>query len=191
MGIKVCKRTIQKYLPKTKKSSGQAWLTFLKNHAAEIWACDFTVVYDLFFRQIYIFVLIEMKTRRILHTAVTCSPTDNLTAQQLGEATLWSTKPKYLIHDRDKKYGKRFSAVAASSGINELRTPFQAPKANAVCERFMQSLKREGLDYMFILHRYRCIGLSKCILNTPTARDRIKGSSNAFQLIMTEVGIFR
>ena len=48
LGISVCKRTIQKYLPKVRESisSSQTWATFVKNYARDIWACDFTVVYD-------------------------------------------------------------------------------------------------------------------------------------------------
>jgi putative transposase len=95
----------------------------------------------------------ELKTRRVVHSAVTTSPTDAWAAQQLREATPWGQAPKYLIHDRDNKYGRQFSAVAVSSGIKELRTPFRAPKANAHCERFIGSLKRECLDHMLILHR--------------------------------------
>ena len=95
LGIKVSKRTIQRYLPKKRKKSNQTWATFLKNHAAEIWACDFTVVHDLFFRPTYVFIIIELHTRRILHTAVTLSPTDAWTAQQLREATPWGKGPKY------------------------------------------------------------------------------------------------
>jgi putative transposase len=131
LGIEVSKRTIQKYIAKVRQSSGQTWATFLKNHAGDIWACDFTVVFDLLFRPLFIFVIIELQTRRVVHTAVTTSPTDAWTAQQLREATPWGQMSKYLIHDRDNKYGQRFSAVAASSGIKELRTPFRAPKANA------------------------------------------------------------
>ena len=140
-------------MPKVRQNSSQTWATFLKNHAGDIWACDFTVVRDLLFRPIYVFVVIELMTRRIVHTAVTRSPTDDWTAQQLREATPWGEAPKYLIRDRDSKYGRRFSAVAASSGVEELRTPFQAPKANAHCERFIGSRKRECLDHMLILHR--------------------------------------
>jgi transposase InsO family protein len=95
----------------------------------------------------------ELATRRVIHTAVTSSPTDGWTAQQLREATPWGQAPKYLIRDRDSKYGGRFSAVAVSSGIKELRTPFRAPKANAHCERFIGSLKRECLDHMLILQQ--------------------------------------
>jgi transposase InsO family protein len=153
LGIRVSKRTIQKYLPKKRKKSNQTWLTFLKHHAPEIWACDFTVVHDLFFRPTYVFIIIELHTRRILHTAVTFSHTDHWTAQQLREATPWGKSPKYLLLDRDRKYGSKFAAVVANSGIKVLRSPIRAPKAIAICERFFGSLKRECLDHMLIWHR--------------------------------------
>jgi transposase InsO family protein len=153
LGIRVSKRTIQRYMPKKRQRSNQSWATFLKNHAAEIWACDFTVVHDLFFRPTYLFIIIELHTRRILHTAVTLAPTDAWTAQQLREVTPWGKGPKYLLHDRDSKYGRKFAAVAASSGIKELKSPIRAPKANAICERIIGSLKRECLDHLLIWHR--------------------------------------
>ena len=117
LGIRVCKRTVQKYLPKVRESpsSSQTWATFVKNHVADIWACDFTVVYDWLFRPWYILVMMELKTRRIVHSGVTNSPTDEWTAQQLREATSWGKGPKYLLHDRDSKYAAHFSAVAAGS----------------------------------------------------------------------------
>jgi transposase InsO family protein len=153
LGVKVSKRTVQKYMPKRGRNSGQTWATFLKNHAAGIWACDFTVVHDLLFRPLYIFLIIELKTRRIVHAAVTRSPTDSWTAQQLREATPWGKGPGFLIRDHDKKYGSLFSSVARSSGIKELKTPLQAPRANAICERFIGSLRRKCLDHMLILHQ--------------------------------------
>jgi putative transposase len=110
-------------------------------------------VHDLLFRPLYIFIILELKTRRIVHTAVTRNPTDAWTAQQLREATPWGNGPRYLIRDRDKKYGGLFSAVARSTGIKELKTPVQAPRANAVCERFIGSLKGECLDHIFVLHQ--------------------------------------
>jgi transposase InsO family protein len=155
LGIRVSKRTIHKYLPKARRHSSQTWATFLKNHAGNIWATDFTVVHDLLFRPQYIFVVIELQTRRILHSAATRSPTDAWTAQQLREATPWGKGPAYLICDRDNKYGPLFMNVAKSTDIRVLRTPVRAPKANAVCERFLGSLKRECLDHMLILHAYQ------------------------------------
>ena len=152
LGIEVSKRSIQKYMPKDRKahSSSQTWTTFLKNQASGIWACDFTVVYDWLFRTWYIFIVMELKTRRIVHTGVTKFPTDEWTAQQLREATPWGEGPKYLIRDRDKKYATHFSGVAMSSGIKELKTPFRTPQANGNCERFMGSLRRECMDHMLI-----------------------------------------
>jgi transposase InsO family protein len=155
LGIKVSKRTIQKYMKKVRKRSSQNWRTFLKNHAHEIWACDFTTVTSLFFIPIYIFVIMELESRRIIHTAVTLNPTDEWTAQQLREATPWDNRPKYLIRDNDNKFGKRFSATAKSPSIEELKTPFQTPKANAHCERLIGTMKRECLDHFFILNQYQ------------------------------------
>jgi len=107
LDIQVCKRTIQKYLLKARitPNPSQTWATFLKNHAKDIWACDFTVVSDWLFRAYYIFVVMELRTRRIVQVVVTQSPSDEWTAQQLREATPWGKCPKYLLHDRDSKCG--------------------------------------------------------------------------------------
>ena len=152
LGIAVSKRTIQKYMPKERQahSSRQTWATFLKNQASVIWACDFTVANDWLFRSWYIFVVLELKTRRIAHIGVTQFPTDEWTAQQLREATPWGSGPKYLIRDRDSKYARHFSAVAAGSGIQELKTPYRTPRANGICERFIGSLRGECLDHILI-----------------------------------------
>jgi putative transposase len=153
LGIRVCKRTIQKYLRRFRKpsKSSQTWASFLRNQAKQIWACDFTVVYDLLFRPLHVFVMVELATRRVVHAVVTRSPTDPWTAKQLREDTPWGQSPKFLIHDRDSKYGHFFSRLTASSRIHELITPYRAPRANAVCERFIGSLKRECLDQTLIL----------------------------------------
>lgn len=127
----------------------QTWSTFLKNHFHDIWACDFTVVNDLLFRSLSVFVIIELHTRRIVHAAITRSPTDEWVAQQLREATPWGEGPKYLIRDRDSKYGKQFAAVAG--GIKILNTPARVPQANSYCERLIGSLRRECLDHLLIL----------------------------------------
>jgi len=150
LGIEVSKRTIQRYMPKDRKehSSSQNWATFLKNQAGNTWSCDFTVITDWLFRQWYVFVVMKLKTRQIVHVGVTKYPTDEWTAQQLREATPWGKGPKYLIRDRDKKYATHFSAVAGS--IKEVKTPYRTPQANGVCERFMGSLRRECMDHILI-----------------------------------------
>jgi len=78
LGLRVCKRTIQKYMRgvRTQRPRGQKWSTFLNTHAAHIWACDFLLITDLFFRPLFAFFLIELHSRKVIHVSVTRSPTD-------------------------------------------------------------------------------------------------------------------
>src|SRR5438132_2512383 len=154
LGLRVCKRTIQKYMRQVHpaRPRGQNWKTFLHTHAEQIWACDFLPVTDLLFRSLYAFFIIELHSRKVIHVGVTHSPTDAWTAQQLREATAFGVGPKYLIRDNDSKFGVTFARVAKSSGIKVLKTPYHAPRANAICERFLGSVRRECLDQVLILH---------------------------------------
>jgi hypothetical protein len=99
-----------------KKPGGQIWRTFLKNHAHELWACDFTVIHTLLFKPLYAFVIVEHESRKVVHTAVTTHPTDEWTAQQIREATPWGNRPRFLIHDNDGKYGGQFKGLLKDSG---------------------------------------------------------------------------
>jgi putative transposase len=137
---------------RTPRPTGQSWRTFLHNHGGEIWACDFLQVTDLFFRSLFAFFIIELKSRKVIHVGVTCSPTDAWTAQQLREATPFGQTPKYLIRDNDSKFESCFARVAATSGIKILKTPYHAPRTNAICERFLGSVRRECLDHVLIIH---------------------------------------
>ena len=161
LGIKVAKRTVQKYMRQARRGlpsdhKRQTWATFLANHADEIWACDFVQTYDLFFRTIFVFFMVELGSRRVVHFGVTRSPTDAWVAQQLREATPFGEGPRFLICDNDGKYGARFGRVAAGAEIEVIHTPVGAPKANAVCERFIGSVRRELLDHILILSE-RCL----------------------------------
>jgi putative transposase len=153
LGIHVCKRTIQKYMRPMRitRPHGQTWKTFLRTHAQQIWACDFLPVTDLFFHTLFAFFIIDLHSRKVIHVGVTRSPTDAWTAQQLREATAFGVGPKYLINDNDSKFGVTFARVAKTSGIETLKTPVHAPRANAICERFLGSVRRECLDHLLIL----------------------------------------
>ena len=153
VGIKVAKRTVQRYMRQARppRPHGQTWTTFLRNHAHDIWACDFLQLTDIFFRPLFAFVITELGSRRIVHVGVTRSPTDEWVAQQLREATPFGAAPEYLIRDNDAKYGAHFDAVTLGTGIELLRTPIKAPRANAICERLLGSVRRECLDHLLIL----------------------------------------
>ncbi len=106
LDFRVSKRTIQKYMKQVrpKRARGQSWKTFLPNHTAEVWVCDFLQVTDLFFRPLFAFFIIELKSRKVMHVNVTRSPTDPWVAQQLREATPYGQTPTYLIRDTDRKH---------------------------------------------------------------------------------------
>ena len=153
LGIRMAKWTVQKYLrgARPQRRPGQSWSTFLRNHADDIWACDFLPVPDLLFRPLYAFVVIALGSRRVVHVGVSRQPTDAWVAQQLREATPFDRRPRYLIYDRDSKYGQASTGVAEASDIEVLRTAYRAPKENAICERFLGSVRRECLDHVLIL----------------------------------------
>ncbi len=97
LDIKLAKRTIQKHIrfARSPRPSSQTWSTFLKNHASQIWACDFLPIIDITLRQLYAFVIIELGSRRVVHVGVTRHPTDAWVAQQLRDACIgYSCHPR-------------------------------------------------------------------------------------------------
>ncbi len=155
LGIVANRRTVRRYMTQARRAlppqhRGQTWSTFLANHAPDIWACDFLQTYDVFFRTIFLFFILELGSRRVVYVGVTRSPTDAWVAQQLREATPFGQGPRFLICDNDDKYGSQFVQVAKGVGIRLLRTPVEAPKANAYCERLLGSVWRECLDHVVI-----------------------------------------
>jgi transposase InsO family protein len=156
LGIRVNKGTIRHYMWQARRKlppqhHGQSWATFLANHASEIWACDFVQTYDLFFRTVFLFFIIEHGSRRVVHVGVTRTPTDEWVAQQVREATPFGDGPRFLICDNDDKYGTHFEHAVEGAGVELIHTPPYAPKANAICERFIGSVRRECLDHILIL----------------------------------------
>jgi putative transposase len=153
LGVKVAKRTIQKYrrAMRSQPVSGQSWSTFLKTHGQDIWACDFVPVVTLFFQTLYAFVIVHLGSRRVVHANVTDHPNDAWVAQQLREATPFGDTAKHLICDNDTKYGPVFHAAAKTCGLDVIHTPYEAPCANAICERCVGSLRRECLDHVLVL----------------------------------------
>ncbi len=164
LGIKVSKRTIQKYIHQVRKPSApsrQRWSSFLENHIGDIWACDFLQLYDAMFRPVFAFFIIGHATREVVHFNVTRSPSDEWVAQQLREATAWCEGPRYLIRDNDGKFGRRFASVAEGAGIDVVNIPPKSPNLNPICERFLGSARRECLDHVIILGEDHLRGVLK------------------------------
>jgi transposase InsO family protein len=154
LGIRISPRTVRKYMPKRPRGQprgDQRWSTFLKNHAAAILACDFFVAVRVTFRTLYVFVVIEHGTRRLAHLNVTSHPSAQWTLQQLREVLGESGDHKYLIHDRDAIYARHLDSSIRALGLEVLRSPIASPKANAICERLIGTIRRECLDWMIPL----------------------------------------
>jgi putative transposase len=99
----------------------------------------------------------------VIHVGVTRSPTDVWVAQQRWFATPFGQAPKYLIGDHDCKFGSSFLRVATTSGIKLLKTPYHAPRANAICERFPRSVRQECLDHLLILQDKQHEPSTECV----------------------------
>ena len=95
-------------------------------------------VSDLFYGSLFVFFLIELQSRKVMHVGVTRSPNGAWVAQQLREATPYGQAPKYLLCDDDSKFGSCFEQVAVTSGIEMLKTPYHDHRTNEICERFAQ-----------------------------------------------------
>jgi putative transposase len=105
------------------------------NHAQAIVACDFCVVVTATFRLLYVFVVMEHTTRRILHVNVTAHPTVAWTIHQLREAIPADHNYRFLLHDRDSIFSRELDQHVQKPGLRALKTPPQSPQANALCER--------------------------------------------------------
>ena len=134
-----------------RRTSSQNWRTFVRNHAQSIVACDFLVVVTARFRTLYVFLLMEVGTRRIVHCNVTAHPTAAWTLQQLREAIPSDHSYRFLIHDRDSIFSADVDQQLKAFGLRVLHTPARAPKANAYCERLVGTIRRECLDFMIPL----------------------------------------
>jgi putative transposase len=123
LGVRVCKRTVQKYMRpvRSPRPRGQTWAASLRNHGHHIWACDFLQTFDPRFRPLFAFVIVELSSRRVVHVGVTRHPTDAWVAQQLREAIPFGQHPKHLLRDNDSKFGPAFARVAKATGIEEVR----------------------------------------------------------------------
>jgi hypothetical protein len=154
LGIQVSPGTVRKYMPKRvngQPRGDQLWSTFLKNHAKAILACDFFVAVTVTCRLLYVLVVIEHGCRRLARVAVTTHPCAGWTLQQLREVIGFDDAHRYLIHDRDSIFARRLNESIEALGVNVLKSPLYSPKANAICERVIGTIRGECLDWLIPL----------------------------------------
>jgi putative transposase len=134
--------------------SGPTWSEFLSAQAHRIIACDFLHVDTVLLRRLYVLVFIEHGTRRLHIAGVTANPTGSWVAQQARNLAMdlgaRMDMLRFILRDRDSKYTLAFDSVFDAEGIQIITTPPRAPRANAICERVVGTLRRELLDRILI-----------------------------------------
>jgi putative transposase len=136
------------------RPSGPTWSQFLSAQAKTMLACDFFMVDTVFLRRIYVLFFIEHGTRRVHLAGVTVSPTGVWVAQQarnlLMEMGEQADRLRFILRDRDTKFTAVFDRVFTASGLRVIITPPRAPRANAIAERWVGTVRRECTDRMSI-----------------------------------------
>ncbi len=135
------------------RRSGESWRGFLRAQAAGIVACDFLTVETVLLRRLYVLVFVELASRRVHLAGITANPTWEWVTQQARNVVADLAHVTFLIRDRDAKFSKPFDDVFRSESIRIIPAPVKAPRANAVCECWIGSLRRECLDRLLIFGR--------------------------------------
>jgi len=113
-------------------------------------------VETIFLQRIYVRFFISVATRRVEYVACSSNPVGRWVTQQARNLAMEfkDEQPfRYLIHDRDTKFSRAFDEVFRAEGIKVIRTPVQAPNANAFAERWIRTVRADCLDRILILGR--------------------------------------
>ena len=163
LGFDISEPTVSRYLRGLKRCTNsekaKRWLAFLDNHREVIAAFDFFTVPTLTFNVLYCFFVIEHHRRRILHFNATAHPTSDWILQQLREALPLPCPYRYILFDRDRKFGSEVRELLKSSGIKAVRTSVRSPWQNGVAERWVGSIRRELLDHVIALNERHLLRL--------------------------------
>lgn len=151
-GHHVAESTVALYIDRRRKPPSPTWKAFLANHAKDIAAIDFFVVPTATFRLLYVFVVLSLDRRHVLHFNVTANPSAGWTAQQVVEAFPFDSVRRYLQRDRDGIYGDEFRRRVENLGSEEIISAPHSPWQNPYVERVIGTIRRECLDHVIVLN---------------------------------------
>jgi transposase InsO family protein len=155
LGHDLSKDSVAKYLPRPagrpRRSPSMTWGTFVRMHLAGTIAVDFLTVPTATLRSLYVFVVLSLERRLLLHVNVTAHPYAAWTAQQMVEAMGPEVQAVRLIRDRDAIYGRAFDERVGGLGLETVRIAPRSPWQNGYAERFIGTLRRELLDHIIVL----------------------------------------
>jgi putative transposase len=162
LGIRVSATTIRTLLRRhgfgpAPRRFGPTGTQFLRAQAAAIVACDFFTVETIRLQTLYVLFFIELSTRRVMVAGVTANPSSAWVTQQARNVAMdlddRARPVRFLLRDHDAKFTSRFDEVFHTQAAKVIRTPIQAPKANAHAERWVQTVRAECLDWTLVLGR--------------------------------------
>ena len=154
LGFELSERTVSRCVQRAPRDpeAGKRWMTFLQNHREAIAAMDFFTVPTITFGVLYCFFIIAHDRRRILQFNVTRHPTSGWVAQQLREAFPYDRAMKYLIFDRDAKFGDDVMIAVKAMDSAPTRTSFRSPWQNGIAERWVGSCRCDLLNHVIALN---------------------------------------
>jgi len=160
LGVRVSPTSVRRLLAKAglepaPRRVGPSWREFLRAQASSIVACDFFTVETVTMRRYYVLFFIAHASRRVCLAGCTTNPTCAWVTQQARNFGLdfADQRMQFLIRDRDSKYSAPFDEIFRGEGIRIVKTPVRAPKANAIAERFVRTVRAECLDWLLIVNR--------------------------------------
>jgi putative transposase len=160
LGVRVDATTIRTLLRRHRlgpapRRTGPSWAEFLRAQAHGVLACDFFTVETVWLLTLYVLFWIEHGSRRVHLAGVTANPDCAWVTQQARNLAIDEQLEdmRFLIHDRDAKFCGPFDAIVRSEGVRVIETPFRAPRANAVAERWIRTVRSECLDHLLIVGR--------------------------------------
>jgi putative transposase len=153
LGFQLSETTVSRWLRRIPRTPDPAkrWLAFLRNHREAIAAMDFFTVPTLTFGILYCFFVIGHDRRKILRFNVTRNPSAPWIVQQMREAWPYMPTHRFLLFDRDSKFGTDVISAAKDVGSQPIRTAFRSPWQNGVAERWVGSCRRDLLDHVIVL----------------------------------------
>lgn len=153
LGFEVSERTVSRWMKRAPRNPEPArrWLAFLRKHREAIAAMDFFTVPTITFGVLHCLFVIAHDRRCILHFNVTKHPTSMWIVQQLREAFPFGSAPRFVILDRDAKYGVEVPIAIRSLRMSPVRTSFQSPWQNGIAERWVGSYRRDLLDHVIAI----------------------------------------
>lgn len=160
LGIRVGATTIRAILRAagvgpSPRRDGPSWSEFLRAQAHGILACDFFTVETVRLQTLYALFWIEHGSRRVRLAGVTANPECAWVTQQARNLAVEGQlgNVRYLIHDRDAKFCDPFDAIFVTEGVRVIERPLRAPRANAIAERWVRTVRAECLDHLLIFGR--------------------------------------